>query len=115
MVQASGGAGKFSLAGLRGGWGIMWGGFTKYHQSELLMVNCYVHKFLAILGRLLQDWGGLAHYWPPKPPPWCRHWYKLSKNVVSALTVDSFKRKLFKLYMDEEDRWLVLSVQELPW
>ena len=34
--------GNFHWGGLRGGWGKMWRGFTKCHQSEVLMVNRYV-------------------------------------------------------------------------
>ena len=40
-------------------------------------------------------------------------WNKCSKNVVSAQTVDSFKRRLDKC-MAEGDGWKVLSVQKLP-
>ena len=41
VVIISGGTRKFSL----GGGGVkVWRGFTKCHQSEVLMVNCYVFQ-----------------------------------------------------------------------
>ena len=40
-------------------------------------------------------------------------WKKLSKHVVSARTVYIYKKR-FDTYMDEENRWLALGVQELP-
>ena len=40
-------------------------------------------------------------------------WNKLNKHVVSAGTVDTFKKKL-DITMDEENRWLVLGAHVLP-
>ena len=40
-------------------------------------------------------------------------WNKLGKHVISAGTVDTCKKRL-DIPIDEENKWYVLSVQELP-